>query len=235
MENTNWRQKIEYTNLKSPSAKELKNFVKTADNENYYGVCLLYGNLGIARNIVLNKNLKLITVAGFPSIWAYDLIKAQPAKYALRGLGMYNQAEIDAIKSITDLNEADELDIVFPFYWYVRGYLLRCTHLIAGIKKLYKKPLKVIIELGTLINGEKNIHEICSIINDSGADFVKTNTGLVNRSFDTLIDKLTMLKSFTDKPIKASGFIRTEKQVKQLIELGVTRIGTSGIKEYEHE
>lgn len=220
-----WQSTIELTNLKSPKSKEIKEFVETAIVKGFYGVCLLSGDLLVASKYKTDS-LKLITVAGFPAIHMYPLIKDK--RYSLL-LGWYTRAEISKIKDIILQDTADELDIIFPFYWYAKGNLKRIEWFIRGVKKRFKKPVKVIIELGTLIRSEEEIKKVCDLLKKCNIDFVKTNSGLIPQpSTIALPVSLRLLKKHTKYPIKASGGIRTLEDVKALIdEFGVARIGTS--------
>lgn len=227
MENNEWKSTIEYTNLKSPHSKDIKAMVEKANNEKYYGVCLLPSDLGIA-NKYRSPELKLITVAGFPPIRAYSMITDDPRRFAL-ALGYYKVEEVEKIKEIANEELADELDIIFPMFWYFKGYLLRITKFLTNIKKEYKKPLKVIIELGTIFRDEKMLWEISNILQDSGIDYLKSNTGLIKQDYPTLLKYAKEILHITKLPTKMSGGIRYESEVKELLSLGVKRIGTSGI------
>ncbi len=218
---------IEYTNLLNPITKELKRFVKEGIDKNVYGIVVRPQCLNIVKKSLKNTDLKSITVAGFPPLHSIPLIKKNPKKYAWI-LGSYNKRQRNELHMILD-EDPDELDIIFPFYWYVKGHLLRCRDWITGIKKRVKF-LKVIIELGTFIADHYSLFEITSILKDSGVDMVKTNSGILSRDFKTLI---ALLQEHRDTllpfPIKASGGIRTKEQVEILLNLGVKRIGTSDI------
>ena len=226
---------IEYTNLKSPSSKEIKAFVETANAKGYAGVCLQAGDLGVAAKY-RRPDLKLVTVAGFPPIHAFQAYAKQGYDQRLNlGLGLYSPREIDTIKGIIDSGVADELDLVFPIYWYATGKLGRIYHFLKGIKQRYNRPVKVICELGTIFRNRINLYEIYCLLADSGVDYFKTNTGLIKQDFRDLavaLQHLQLLVSDMDLPklkLKVSGGVRTEEQVRFLIKLGVDRIGTSSI------
>lgn len=225
---------IEYTNLKSPSSKEIKKFVQTANEENYLGVCLQPGDLGVAAKYS-NPDLKLITVAGFPPIHTFKYFADGKNRRIQLALGLYGPKEIDDIKGIIDSGLADELDLVFPVYWYIQGQFVRIHKFLKGVKTRYKRPVKVICELGTIFTKTVSLYEIVDLLRQSGVDYFKTNTGLIKQDFDRLLSSILytqMLMKDMNIPmeIKASGGIRTEKQVKKLIQLGVKRIGTSAIQ-----
>jgi len=219
---------IEYTNLKNPNRKELENFIKTAIEKSVYGVVLRYQELSLAKKLLKNTDIKLISVAGFPPVSSIKTIESNPDKYGLL-LGLYNKEQRKELHYILD-EGVDELDIIFPFSWYIQGKLLRCRDFLAGIKKRVKF-LKVIIELGTFVSKEIVLYEIISILKDSGVDMIKTNSGIIKRDFQTLTFLLSFYRDLLSLPIKASGEIRLKEEVEFLINLGVKRIGTSDINQ----
>ncbi len=229
----NFNDYIEYTNLKSPKTKELRGFIKVANESNYYGVCIQSSDIGIAKKYA-NKDLKIITVGGFPSIRSFKTFKDNSKDKRLPlYLGLYSRNEIDKIKRVIDEGIVDEIDLVFPIYWYTRGHFMKIHKLFKGLKERYKKPIKVIVELGTVFNNYMALYEIISLLKDSNIDYFKTNTGLLSQSFENLYKSIYKTQEIMKDcnivmPIKASGGIRTEEEAKSLIvNLNVKRIGTS--------
>lgn len=223
---------IEYTNLKSPKTKEIRKLVETANEKGYKGVCLQPGDLSVA-NKYKSKDLKIVTVAGFPPIQTFHLFKSNTENHHLKlALGFYNKEQLDTIKYLCDTNTSDELDVVFPLYWYMTGKLVRIHKFLKGIKERYQRPVKVIIELGTIFNDRVALYEIMDILQQANIDYLKTNTGLIKQDFKKLYSTLLYLKVLMkdlDKelPIKASGGIRTKEEVLKLIKCGICRVGTS--------
>lgn len=98
------------------------------------------------------------------------------------------------------------------------------------VKQNFKKPVKVITELGTIFKNLVNLFEISDLIEQSGVDFFKTNTGLIPPNVHMTAAGIQEVKNL--KPnmrFKASGGIRTLNQVAYFKSLGVERIGTSVI------
>jgi deoxyribose-phosphate aldolase len=83
--------------------------------------------------------------------------------------------------------------------------------------------VKVIIELNCLADSE--LEDACSVVIDSGADFLKTGTGWVPG--DANINRIAKIKDLTrDKvKVKAAGGIRTRADFDALLALGVERFG----------
>jgi len=228
----NLNKHIEYTNLKSPSRKEIKAFVETANKNKYYGVCLHDACLSLAKKYA-SEDLKIITVGGFPPLRMYSKFKeARLRRRMPLYLGLYDKHEINSIKSVIDAGIADEIDLVFPIYWYTQGKFMKIHKLLKGLKERYKKPMKVIVELGTVFNKYIALYEVIALLKDSNIDFFKTNTGLLSQDFNHLSQAIKQTQTIMQEnnlilPIKASGGIRTEQHTKLLVGMGVKRIGTS--------
>lgn len=89
---------------------------------------------------------------------------------------------------------------------------------------------KVILEMNLLTQKEKII--ACEIARDSGADFLKTGTGLCGPA---RIEDVKLMSHYG--LVKAAGGIRTYRQALRFLKAGASRIGTSTgveiIKGYE--
>ena len=83
--------------------------------------------------------------------------------------------------------------------------------------------IKVIIELNCLEDNE--LEEVCRIVADSGADFLKTGTGWVPG--DANISRIARIKDLTrgKVQVKAAGGVRTREEFDALLALGVERFG----------
>jgi deoxyribose-phosphate aldolase len=83
--------------------------------------------------------------------------------------------------------------------------------------------VKVIIELNCLDDSE--LEDVCRIVIDSGADFLKTGTGWVPG--DANIVRIARIKELTRGrvQVKAAGGVRTRADFDALLALGVERFG----------
>jgi len=227
----NYSRYIEYTNLTSPKSKDIKNLIEVANKNNYAGVCLQPCSLRVADKY-RKPDLKLITIAGFPPIHTFHLFTEQNKKFQLV-LGLYKNQDITEMKNLLDSKYVDELDIVFPFYWYVSGKFVKIHKFLKGLKNYTPKPIKVIIELGTIFKKDVPLFEIIDLLKQANIDYLKTNTGLIKQDFDKrLYPAILSLKALlsdlsVDIKLKASGGIKTDDHVKKLVRLGINRIGTS--------
>ena len=87
------------------------------------------------------------------------------------------------------------------------------------------KILKIIIETSLLTKEE--IIKMTEICNETFVNFIKTNTGFGSRGVTTEDVKIINEHKNAVLEIKASGGIKTFKQMNELIQAGATRIGTS--------
>lgn len=224
-----YKQHVELTNLKSPASKDIQAFVKLAEEQKYFGVCLQYENIRVAAK-TRTTGIKLVTVAGFPPISSFSLYKGKYHPSLNLYLGLYPVRVLDQVNSMCDDPNVDEIDLVFPMHWYAKGELVRIYKFFKGVKERSKKTVKVITELGTLFKNNINLFEIADLIEQSGVDYFKTNTGLIPLDFNLLMNGIRNVKHLKpNMKFKASGGIRTVSQVIQLLQLGVDRIGTSNL------
>ncbi|KAH0572925.1 Deoxyribose-phosphate aldolase [Spironucleus salmonicida] len=91
-----------------------------------------------------------------------------------------------------------------------------------------KAILKVIIEATCLIERELII-DACLLSAAAGADFVKTSTGMHKNGGANVEDVKLMRDTVGGRcGVKAAGGVRDLQSVKQMVEAGADRIGTSG-------
>ena len=87
------------------------------------------------------------------------------------------------------------------------------------------KTLKVIIEACLLTEEEKI--ELCKVVTNSKADYIKTSTGFSTSG--ATFEDVALFKKYIGKnvKIKAAGGIKTKGDMQKFIELGADRLGTS--------
>ena len=153
--------------------------------------------------------LAICTVIGFPNGYATTAAKCFMAS--------------DAVA-----NGADEVDMVINIGWVKDGrYDLVCQE-IKAIKAACKgKLLKVIIETCLLTDEEKI--QMCRVVTDAGADYIKTSTGF-STAGATFHDVALFAKYVGENvKIKAAGGISSLEDAEKFISLGASRLGTSRI------
>ncbi len=127
----------------------------------------------------------------------------------------------DAIK-----NGADEIDMVINIAALKNRNLDRVIRDIEGVVEAADgNTVKVIIETCLLTQEEKIL--ACEISKECGADFVKTSTGF-SVGGATIEDVELMKKTVgPNMGVKASGGIKTLKDLEALVKAGANRIGAS--------
>ncbi len=94
------------------------------------------------------------------------------------------------------------------------------------------KILKVIIETCKLTDEEKI--KMCSVVSDSGADYIKTSTGFGGGGA-TAHDIELFANNVKGIKIKAAGGIKSVADAEEFMSLGASRLGTSSLIKYLKE
>ena len=205
--------------------KDIENLCINAKKEHFAAVVINPANIIQAVKILGQTDVKVCAVVGYP-------------------LGA-NTIETKIFESRDCIKKgAGELDVVINLgavksgnYEYIEREL---SVLVSVIRREqiaeYNRHIniKVIIETGILSKDE--IKKVSSIIERSGADFIKTSTGFGVKGVE--LDDVRLIREVVTRNIgvKASGGIRTFEDAQALIDAGATRLGTSSginiIKEY---
>ncbi len=158
----------------------------------------------------LAGRLPVCTVIGFPNGNSTTACKVFEAKEAVE-------------------NGAEEIDMVINIGELKAGNSAYVLEEIKAIKAaIGDKILKVIIETCLLTEEEKI--EMCRIVTESGADFIKTSTGF-STAGATPEDVALMRKySGPQVQVKAAGGISCLEDAVRFLELGASRLGTSRTK-----
>ncbi len=201
--------KCDHTDLKQISSWE--QIKKICDDGIFYktaSVCIPPCYVKQAKEYVGDR-VSVCTVIGFPN--GYNTTATKVFETA------------DAIRS-----GADEIDMVINIGALKSGNKEYVLNEIKEIKAACKgKILKVIVETCLLTDEEKVL--ACEIVNESGADYIKTSTG-----FSTHGATKEDVKIFADHvkggvKIKAAGGISSIEDAEAFIALGASRLGTSRI------
>ncbi len=157
----------------------------------------------------VDGKLAICTVIGFPNGYSTTEVKTFEAKNAVE-------------------NGADEIDMVINVGWAKDG---RFDDILNEIKEVKAacgdKILKVIIETCLLTDNEKR--EMCRVVTESGADFIKTSTGFSKGGATREDISLFAANIGKNVKMKAAGGIRSLEDAQDYLELGCERLGTSAI------
>ncbi|MBQ6553697.1 MAG: deoxyribose-phosphate aldolase [Firmicutes bacterium] len=152
--------------------------------------------------------VKICTVIGFPNGYSTAEVKAYEAKCAVKD----GADEIDMVINQGDLKEGRHATVL--------------TEINRVKEACGDKILKVIIETCNLTDEEKV--NMCRIVEQSDADFIKTSTGF-GKNGATFEDIALFAENIKTKKIKAAGGIKSIADAEKFIELGADRLGTSRI------
>ena len=157
----------------------------------------------------VKDQLPICTVIGFPNGYNTTAVKVFETE--------------DAIK-----NGADEIDMVINIGWAKEKKFGLIKEEIEAIKKVCgDKILKVIIETCLLTDEEKK--EMCKIVTEAGADFIKTSTGFSTAGATREDIKLFSENIGENVKMKAAGGIASLTDAEDFLKLGAQRLGTSRI------
>lgn len=153
--------------------------------------------------------MKVCTVIGFPNGYSTKEVKVFETETALK-------------------DGADEIDMVIHVGSVKEGRYDAVLDEIRAVKAVCgDKILKVIIETCLLTDEEKI--QMCHVVTESGADYIKTSTGF-STGGATFEDIALFSKHIgPNVKMKAAGGISSMEDAEKFIELGVSRLGTSRI------
>ncbi|MBR2879783.1 MAG: deoxyribose-phosphate aldolase [Oscillospiraceae bacterium] len=201
--------KCDHTLLRQDcTASEIMALCDQGIKYNCASVCIPPAHVAGAKRYAGDK-LAICTVIGFPNGYMTSAVKAAETA--------------DAVA-----HGADEIDMVINL-GMVKD---RCWDaLLADIKAVREacpgKIMKVIIETCLLTEDEKI--KLCEIVNNSGADYIKTSTGFSTGG--ATFEDVELLRKYSAEhvKVKASGGISSLEDAEKFIELGAERLGTSRI------
>ena len=204
--------KFDHTNLQQDAAEaDITRLCKEALEYRFFGVCLNPCYVKLARHLLSSSSVKVCTVVGFP-------------------LGA-NTTETKLAETEEALGDgADEIDMVMNVGLFksrktaeVEAELRQVANKIKSVA--VDKICKVIIEAGLL--DHKEIELACRIVNQSGADFIKTSTGFSSAGGAT-IEALEIMSGHRGRlKVKAAGGIRSLATALAMLRAGSDRLGAS--------
>ncbi len=181
------------------------------DDGMHYGcasVCIPASYVAQAK-AYMGDRLPVCTVIGFPN--GYDTTPSKCFQAA------------DAVN-----NGADEIDMVINLGWVKDGLYDKILNEIKAVKDACAgRLLKVIIETCLLTDPEKI--QLCRVVTESGADYIKTSTGF-SKAGATFHDvELFAQHVGPQVKIKAAGGIGSLEDAERFLALGASRLGTSRV------
>lgn len=199
---------IDHTKLGfTVTTEDVKKLCEEAKQYHFASVCIPPCYVEYAVEELKDSSVAVCTVVGFPFGNNTTETKAYEAENAI-AMGV---DEIDMVLNIGALKEKS--------YDYVKEEIEEIRDVCKG------KIVKVIIETSVL--NEEEIRKATQICNDTYVHFIKTSTGFGSRGVS--LDDIRIINEERSEvlEIKASGGIKTAKEVITYMNEGVTRIGTS--------
>lgn len=203
---------IDHTLLRADATiEQITNLCTEAKSYDFASVCVNPCFVKLASDLLIDTDVKVCTVIGFP-------------------LGA-NTTKTKVVETIDAINNgAGEIDMVINISDAKMHKYQEIKQEITEIKKnCGGRILKVIIETCLLTDEEKS--RVAEVAVEAKADFVKTSTGFSTSG--VTVEDIKLLKKVINgrAKIKASGGIRDKQSAMEMIEAGADRIGTSaGIK-----
>ncbi len=198
---------VDHTKLAATSTiDKIRTLCDEAIKYNTASVCIPPCYVEIAKKEF--PSLNICTVIGFPLGYCTTETKVFETK--------------DAIQK-----GADEIDMVVNICYIKNKQFDKVFAEIEAIKSACgDKLLKVIVETCYLTSEEKK--ELCRLVTKAGAEYIKTSTGFGTAGAKT--EDIILFKENIGEnvKIKAAGGIRSKEDMINFIELGCSRIGTSG-------
>lgn len=205
--------KTDHTCLKQDCCqKDIENLCKEATEFKTASVCVPPCFVKFSKQIL--NNVPVCTVIGFPNGYSTSETKFFECENALS----YGADEIDVVINLTDLKSGN-YKAIFNEISYLKNI---CKN----------KILKVIVETCLLSLNEKK--EICNVVYDSGADYIKTSTGF-SKGGAKVEDVLLFKNLHKDLKVKGAGGISDFVFAKELLSVGCDRIGASRLVKFYKE
>ena len=157
----------------------------------------------------VDGKIAICTVIGFPNGYSTTAAKCFETE--------------DAVK-----NGASEIDMVINIGWVKDGLYDQILQEIRAVKAACDgRLLKVIIETCLLTEEEKK--EMCRVVSESGAEYIKTSTGFGSHGAKVEDIELFAKHIGPNVKIKAAGGIANMQDAEEFVALGADRLGTSRI------
>lgn len=198
---------VDHTLLKPEATwEQIRNLCDEALEYHTASICVNPGRVKAAAAYLAGR-IPVCTVIGFPLGATSCESKVLEAKQAL----LDGAEEFDMVINIGRLKEGDAD--------YVKQEIQALRKALPG------RILKVIIETCLLSDEEKR--QMCEIVCEAGADYIKTSTGFSSGGA-TFADVELMLGAVQGRcKVKAAGGMHSISDMQRYLELGCARLGTS--------
>ena len=207
---------LDHTLLKPDATEEdVRKLCGEAAHHHFAAVCVPPCHVRLAARELRGTDVKVATVVSFPFGADTTAVKAAAIRDAMGG----GASELDVVMNISKFLSGG--------FAYVAEELSSLNGEVSAVainNGLNDAVLKVIIETTYLSDNMKRL--AVQIVAASGADFVKTSTGV---GPSVAADDVALLREEAPEglAVKASGGIRTLEEALDLLNAGASRLGTS--------
>ncbi len=201
---------IDHTNLRPEATpRDIERLCSEAKTYRFYAVCVNPIFVQQCVQQLAETGVKVCTVVGFPLGATPTEIKVKETEVAIQ-------------------QGAQEIDMVLPIGLLkakMYSAVERDIQSVVNVARERQVGVKVILETALLNDAEKAM--ACEISKNMGAAFVKTSTGFAKAGATEEDVKLMRKTVGSELGVKASGGIKSYKEVVAMLEAGASRIGTS--------
>lgn len=208
---------IDHTMLRADGARpDLERLCAEAAHFHFATVCVLPYWVPVAAKLLADSDVKVCTVISFPH--GADTARAKVA--AAEDAVAQGADEIDVTMNLPAMLSGDVVFVRDELRTVVNAVRMRSVNSGKG-----NVLVKVIIETCFLDRKLKRL--ACKIVETAGADFVKTSTGTTSQGATARDVELLRDSLAENVGVKASGGIRSYRDVEAMLSAGAARIGTS--------
>ena len=208
---------IDPTLLKPDATRaDVEELCEQAIKYHFATVCVFPYYVPLAATILKEHDVKVCTVISFPFGGDTTRTKVRAAENAV-GIGA---DEIEFVMNIGAMLSGNFRQVRDEIASMVRGVRMKSVNVGKGLVLV-----KVIMETSYF---DKKLKKLaCKMIEDGGADFVKTSTGYGPEGASVADVELLRDELSEDLGVKAAGGIRTADDAETMINAGAARLGTS--------
>ena len=207
MERAKIFHKVDHTLLNQTATwEEIRRLCDEAISYHTASVCIPPSYVAKAKAYVTNQ-MPVCTVIGFPNGYHTTETKVFETENAIA-------------------NGADEIDMVIDIGYLKDKQYEKILSEIKAVKEACQgRILKVIVETCLLTEEEKI--EMCRLVSQSGAEYIKTSTGFSTKG--ATLEDVALFAKYVDNhvKIKAAGGISSFADAENFIAAGASRLGTS--------
>ncbi|MCF7792219.1 MAG: deoxyribose-phosphate aldolase [Victivallales bacterium] len=200
---------IDHTALKAvTTVEDIKKLCDEAKEYNFASVCVNPYYVEMAHKLLVDSDVKVCTVIGFPL-----------------GATTKEAKAFEAVKAVAD--GAQEVDMVMNVSAFKSCDFKYVEEDIRLVVNSIPREICVKVILETCYLTLEEVKKASELAMYAGADFVKTSTGFGTGG--ATVENVRAMKGVVGNKleVKASGGVKNLETVNQMIKAGATRIGTS--------